>query len=278
LAMGMGFSVAVVGAGIAGLAAAWGLAKTGHPVTVYEKERVGGGASGKALGLLVPFHPNVRGRMAKEQRESVSVWPSMAKEIAEAADVRMEEFFRLWPGVGAQVRVPMILEVMAKALRARGVTFVTLEIKDPQDLLEKHDAVVMAAGLGNAGLMEILPMAGQAVMVKPEVRLERPLQQEGFYIVPTWEGNVLVGSHNHDGPRERHEARITASLVGRAVGMAPELMGCRIVDAWVANRPTSKPLLPLVRPLAPKVWGVTGLGKLGFCFGPAVAKAAEAAL
>jgi glycine oxidase len=46
--------VAIVGGGVIGLAVAWRLARDGMQVVVFERERVGGQASGAAAGLLAP--------------------------------------------------------------------------------------------------------------------------------------------------------------------------------------------------------------------------------
>ena len=49
--------VAIIGAGIFGLSAAWALQKDGHRVAVYEAGRIGSGASGGLVGALSPFMP-----------------------------------------------------------------------------------------------------------------------------------------------------------------------------------------------------------------------------
>lgn len=261
-------NVAVVGAGVAGLSAAWGLVNAGHRVVVFEKGKVGSGASGKALGLLVPFHPLVNGRMAKVQRESVGLWPAMAREIGAAAGVEVGSFFRVWDE-GAQVRIPLVLAVMGQAIRARGGEIVEGQAAGD---LTGFDKVVWAAGVGNAAMVSVLGKAGQAVRVKPVVPLMAPVREEGFYVVPDWDGStVLIGSHGFDGPRDEPDAEVTAAMVVRAVGLVPALEGCVVVEAWVGNRPTSKPLLPLVRVVDARTVAVTGLGKLGFCLAPAVA-------
>lgn len=75
----------VIGAGIGGLAAAWGLRRAGHQVVVLERETVGSGASGRALGALVPFAWKEGRKIAQIQRGSLMAWPAFAAEIEAAA-------------------------------------------------------------------------------------------------------------------------------------------------------------------------------------------------
>lgn len=262
-------NVAVIGGGVAGLSAAWGLVNAGHKVTVFEKDKVGSGASGKALGLLVPFHPYVNGRMAKVQRESIAAWPAMARGLAEAAGVEVGSFFREWGEGKCQLRVPVVLEVMAGAIRAKGGK--VLEGTEAHGL-DGFDRVIWAAGMGNVGVLPVRADAGQAVRLRPQGVVDGLAQDEGFYVVPDWDGTVLVGSHGFGEMREVPDDAVTNDLVRRAVELVPALDGAGVVDVWVANRPALKPMLPLVRVVDGGV-AITGLGKLGFCLAPAVAKA-----
>lgn len=261
-----------MGGGVAGLACAWALVNAGHRVVVFEKEKIGSGASGKALGLLVPFHPLVNGRMAKVQRESVGLWGALAGELSKASGVAVGEFYRVWEE-GAQVRIPLVLEVMAKAVRARGGEIVEGQAASG---LEAFDKVVWAAGVGNAAMVSVTGKAGQAVRVKPVKPLKAPVREEGFYVVPDWDGTVLIGSHGFDGPLSEPDAEITTAMVERAMALVKALKGCEVVESWVGNRPTSKPLLPLIRVVNDQTIVVTGLGKLGFCLAPAVGRAVVA--
>lgn len=60
------------------------LARAGHRVTVLEKSTLGSGASGRALGVLVPISGLDR-EIDRLQRAGVAMWPGLAGvEVVEA--------------------------------------------------------------------------------------------------------------------------------------------------------------------------------------------------
>src|SRR3954453_9134692 len=80
------FDVAVVGAGIAGLAAAWRAAQTGLRVVVLERGTPGCGASAVAAGMLAPATEADFGEdeLLRLNLESAALWPAFAAELEEA--------------------------------------------------------------------------------------------------------------------------------------------------------------------------------------------------
>jgi glycine oxidase len=80
------FDVAVVGAGVAGLAVAWRAAQRGLAVCVLDRDAPGSGASGVAAGMLAP----VTEADAQERAllalglQSARRWPAFAAELLEA--------------------------------------------------------------------------------------------------------------------------------------------------------------------------------------------------
>src|SRR5205807_4739078 len=77
--------VAVVGAGIAGLASAWRAAQDGLRVVVLERESPGFGASSVAAGMLAPVTEADFGEDAllRMNLESAALWPGFAAELEE---------------------------------------------------------------------------------------------------------------------------------------------------------------------------------------------------
>src|ERR671918_703076 len=81
------YDVAVVGGGIVGLACAWYAARSGMSVVVLERDRLGGGASDVAAGMLAPVteadfgeHELLELNLAGARR-----WPAFAAELATAS-------------------------------------------------------------------------------------------------------------------------------------------------------------------------------------------------
>jgi glycine oxidase len=79
------YDVAVVGAGIVGLACAWAAARRGMSVLVVDRDEPGSGASGVAAGMLAPVTEAVFGEEAvlRLNLEAARRWPAFAARLAE---------------------------------------------------------------------------------------------------------------------------------------------------------------------------------------------------
>jgi len=79
--------VAVVGGGIVGLACAWYAARRGMSVVVLERDRLGGGASDVAAGMLAPVTEADFGEdeLLELNLAAAERWPAFAAELAEAS-------------------------------------------------------------------------------------------------------------------------------------------------------------------------------------------------
>lgn len=83
--------ICIVGGGVAGLGPAWQLAKRGWDVELYERNRIGSGASTSAAGMLAPTS-----EVAFEEREllrlgrrSLEMYPQWVDELTEASGVNL---------------------------------------------------------------------------------------------------------------------------------------------------------------------------------------------
>lgn len=85
------YDVVVVGAGIAGAAAAHGCAERGARVLLLDRGEPGGQASGAAAGMLAPCSEAAEaGAFLDAGRESLRLWPELAERLREQARVDCE--------------------------------------------------------------------------------------------------------------------------------------------------------------------------------------------
>ena len=83
---------AIVGAGVNGLAIAWQLARHGCAVDVYERGRIGRGASWAAAGMLAPGAEAEPGEDAVTAagQQALGLWPDFARDLKEASGIDPE--------------------------------------------------------------------------------------------------------------------------------------------------------------------------------------------
>jgi glycine oxidase len=85
-------NVAIIGAGVIGLAIAWRLAARGTPVRVFDRGAAGAGASHAAAGMLAACAEAEPGEEALVAlgRESQARWPAFAAELLAASGIDVE--------------------------------------------------------------------------------------------------------------------------------------------------------------------------------------------
>lgn len=85
-------TVAIIGAGVIGLAIAWRLAQRGAKVTVFDKGAAGSGASHAAAGMLAAHleaEPREENLVALN-RASQALWPAFAQELGAASGLPVD--------------------------------------------------------------------------------------------------------------------------------------------------------------------------------------------
>ncbi len=85
-------TVAIIGAGVIGLAIAWRLAQRGAKVTVFDRGAAGSGASHAAAGMLAAHleaEPREENLVALN-RASQQLWPDFAKELEAASGLSVD--------------------------------------------------------------------------------------------------------------------------------------------------------------------------------------------
>jgi glycine/D-amino acid oxidase-like deaminating enzyme len=114
---GGAIDVAVVGAGVFGLCAAWFCAEAGLRVTVFEAAEPGAGASGGVVGALVPHQPRTWSEKKAFQRGALAEAESFWRGIAAAGcgDPGYGRIGRVVPLPDATARDRAILQAAAAA-------------------------------------------------------------------------------------------------------------------------------------------------------------------
>lgn len=84
-------AVAIIGGGVIGLAVGWRLCQAGCRVTLFERERVGAGASWAAAGMLAAASEAEPGETAllALNRHSQALWPDFARELEAASGLEV---------------------------------------------------------------------------------------------------------------------------------------------------------------------------------------------
>ncbi len=88
----MSKQIAIIGAGVIGLSAAFECLRRGHHVTVLEKGVCGGQASGAAAGMLAPYSENAEGAdpFFKLCHASLKLYPDWAAEVKKSSGMAFE--------------------------------------------------------------------------------------------------------------------------------------------------------------------------------------------
>lgn len=263
-------TIAIIGAGFAGLAAAYYLAER-FAVTLFDQKEVGGGASGVSAGLMHPY-PGEKGRRSwfadegmEESRKLLKIAEGeMGRPVADYNGILRLDLGLIPEGV--TVFTKLYLEGLFKACQKRGVELVVKKIGDLQEV-DGYDLVIIAAG---AGVREFAKLPVN--FVKGQVltcRLEKPLQNSicaKHYTAVTEDRTVC-----HYGSTYEREFTNEAPCLQTATALLkPNLpiLGCQ-----AAIRVTNPAhYFPILEQINPKTWVITALGSRGLLYHAYMAK------
>ncbi len=254
--------------------AALAAAEAGYSVTLFEAQHLGAAASGQALGVLVPS-TSMRPQ-DDDQRRGCALWAStLAPRLATLAGVPLDQLIRQWPK-GGQLNLAQIFVAFESALKSLNVTIVTQTVSAPPT-----GPTLWAAGWGNLPVLAGLTLRPAvacrlAACGLNDLLVGVGLNVQGLYAVPAWDGTVLLGTQKLPATTKPHGPTVPAESLNelrqRAGLLYAPLAKAEVLNAWVGNRPTSAPRLPLVRSVGPSQWAVAGLGGLGYALAPMVAQ------
>ncbi len=151
-------SIAVIGAGIIGLASALELADRGVRVTLYEKQWPPRGASWAAAGMLAPAFeaaaaPGTHPRLFELCETSARLWPDWSAQL----EVRSGQSAGYFPGPSLAIAQTAEQAALLRAVEAK---LADHELA-PQDCLSRLDEVEPAIETQARGAL-LLPSDGQA--------------------------------------------------------------------------------------------------------------------
>lgn len=262
--------ITIIGAGIAGLTLAYKAASAGHHVTLYEAHTIASGASGKALGILVPV-TGLNRPIDLLQRQGIAAWPALAAQLAEETNTPLASFWRDWGNGRQQLNITSIFDILAQAIHLKGGEIIEHKAPDFHDIYPFADHIIYAAGYGNKALTGAPLTISAGIAARFTGHLEGLIAQDNLFLCPDFAPNeVLAGSVNwslkepYTGPIPPEK---TAELLRRVHAIAPHL---QLKEVWLGNRPTQTPRTPLIISPEPTLHVVTALGKIGLGLAPAL--------
>lgn len=280
--------IAIIGAGLAGLAAGWYLTKSGCKITFFEKEGIGRGASGVAAGLVHPYvgqqaRLSLFGQQACQASKSlvleVAPWTILEEGIVRLStsseqatvlrsyrDVRPlgADYFLIESGLTIDTRG--YLEALFASTKA---DLCFREVKE-LDSLSQFDAILVTAG---HAAEDLLPEYKSLTVKKKgqilDVRLERPMRStisKTYLAKGIEEGLYHWGStYEREYESELPEKETALSLLEKhnlPFSSFPTILGCR-----AAVRLTRKVhYFPIATKVRKNVWWFGALGSRGLLY------------
>ncbi len=281
--------IAIVGAGLAGIGAAYFLVEEGAEVTLFDAEGIGAGASGVCSGLLHPY-PGLKSRCSKEAMEGLkltqqlialaeeeeksplacregilrrAIQEEQRERLKSYEDVQQIDADLFWIKSGWTVSCLRYLQALASFLQKRGMHFVIEKIEDIKTL-KKFDRILFTCGYG---IREFFPLPveflkGQLLSYTGNSPFPMSFIAKG-YITKTKEGFEVGATY------ERNFSSIlpcleTAELL---LPIRKEIREGTLIGVKSAVRVCSKGhYLPIIQKISKDIFVFTGLGSRGLLY------------
>lgn len=299
--------ITIAGAGVAGLACAYELAKRGLPVRVFER---GAGlaenrCSWFAGGMLAPW---CEGESAEDEvvrlgAGSIAWWSQVTNVhrrgtlvVAARRDrADLTRFARMTKGHRSLSEAELgALEPGLAGRFGQGLFFADEAHLDPRQALADLTRAVQAVGAEivydtaapdhvdvdcrgmAAGLSGLRPVRGEmAVISAPGVEITRTVRllhpRIPLYLVPRGDGVYMIGATMIESSSTRPvSVRSMLELLGAAFALHPGLGEASVIETGVGLRPSFADNVPRVTRVG-ATWHVNGLYRHGFLLAPALA-------
>ena len=290
--------VVVVGAGLGGLGAAYFLNQAGFQVVVYEKSKIGAGASGVASGLMHPYpgkkmnrslDAEVAIRTSKQVLASAQefatkpLWidrPILRKAIREEDQELFQRLAETQTDVlfdgetlqilsGVTVHVPQYLEALYRYLKAKGVCFVFESFESAKE----DQKVVWTVGenVKKIKAAEQLPLQyikGQVLLIEAKEVCFSTIG-DGYLALSQEEGIVHCGStyeHHYDSTKPHLETALE-KMTPRIQKFYPSFHPKDVLGCKSGVRVSRKGgYLPFLEKIEKNQWLLSGFGSRGLLY------------
>jgi glycine/D-amino acid oxidase-like deaminating enzyme len=299
--------IAVLGAGFSGLSVAWHLQQMSEcEIVLFDRKRIGGGASGMATGLLHPY-VGEQGRRSVFATEGIAATKELigvaedrlGEKIAfqegiiryvqneeqrqmflshrhQFGDVRQHGENSFWIQSGMTIDCPRYLDGLWHALAEKGVQLVLNEITDLSSLRE-YDQIVVAAGAGvkqfpELDSLRISNLKGQVLKCRTPSSLQLPEASTigKGYLALSQEPNVcFIGSTYQRGDfTDTPQSELAKEqLFPNIRFFFPEVARLEVIDCRAAFRVMRMGhYLPIATRVKDNVWVLTAMGSRGLLY------------
>lgn len=297
----------IVGAGLAGLAIAEELAMHGCSVTIFEKNRIGAGASGIAAGLVHPYLGQ-SGKRSLYAREALELLKSKLKSLENppsnpfyqeieiqkffATSEEKQDFLAKWQEnqdckdfdeksillQGLYIDTMQYLILMAESLKKKGVKIVQEEIT--LENVQDHPTV-FCIGADLSKMSSIcFPSKlrkGQVIIAKKDPRIERSFTTTGYLAVDPFSDRMVLGStYEREYQNELPDEKIALEWIyPRLASHLPPREELKLTECLSGMRISpSVGYLPKFEKKQENVWVFGGFGSRGLLYHALFAKKA----
>jgi D-amino-acid oxidase len=271
----MNKKVAVVGAGISGLATAYTLVQAGYAVTVIAAKFSPNITSNKAAAFWFPYHirNDKRGiswcqksydfyqQLSQQPITGISMQPLIKaiKNGQQETDITwydfmpigsyqlMEEselpkgYIKAYKAIVPLIETQIFLPYLQQQLKNAGVLFVEQAIDNLQNVAANYDVVINCTALGARQLCsddKLMPVRGQVALLSPKSGLPIFLDNEScVYIVPRKDAIIVGGTYEEGIENETTEPATIERLLNNVYNIYPNLKEQQVIGSWAGLRP-----------------------------------------
>ncbi len=281
--------IAVVGAGLAGLAVSYFLLKKGCQVTLFDENGVGAGASKIEIGLCHPYIGR-SGKPSKHAEEAMKLTLELIQEAEKMTGevlVDLQGILRVdWKphemysdleekdsNILIRSGLTVFLRRYVKALYRSmpGINFIRKKITDEAELKE-FNYVIFSAGYGTKEVFKDLEfnyVKGQVVFVESERGPNLTLMKAHGHMSPIGENLYQIGStYEHDFFDDKPDLERAVSCMKQKIdAFMPDLKNANFKKSEAGVRVTNQEgYLPIVKKVSEKSFVFSGLGSRGLLY------------